>query len=60
MGVLTAYYTKELKHITRPRAEKILAVGEYPIPEKTDKITLAALMRVVNTMYNLEEAITKS
>ena len=60
MGILTAYYEKELKKITKPIAEKALSVGEYPIPEKVDKTTLAALMRVVNTIYNLEETITKS
>jgi hypothetical protein len=60
MGILTAYYEKELKKITKSLAEKALSVGEYPIPEKIDKTTLAALMRVVNTIYNLEETITKS
>jgi hypothetical protein len=60
MGILTTYYEKELKKITKPIAEKALSVGEYPIPEKLDKTTLTALMRVVNTIYNLEEAITKS
>jgi hypothetical protein len=60
IGILTAYYEKELKKITKPIAEKALSVGEYPIPEKMDKTMLAALMRVVNTIYNLEETITKS
>lgn len=59
-GILTAYYEKELKKITKPIAKKALSVGEYPITEKMDKTTLAALMRVVNTIYNLEETITKS
>lgn len=60
VSILTSYYEKERKSISKPRADKLLTVGEYPIPEKVDKITLAALMRVVNTIYNLEEAITKS
>lgn len=59
-SILTAYYDKELKKITKPSAEKLLAVGEYPIPPQLDKTQLAALMRIVNTIYNLEEAITKS
>jgi hypothetical protein len=41
-------------------AAKVLNVGEYPIPENLDKVTLAALMKVVDTIYNLEEAITKT
>ncbi|MCP1385686.1 PSD1 and planctomycete cytochrome C domain-containing protein [Runella salmonicolor] len=60
VSILAAYYDKELKKITKPSAEKLLAVGEYPIPAQLDKTQLAALMRIVNTIYNLEEAITKS
>jgi hypothetical protein len=60
VSILAAYYEKELKKITKPGAEKLLAVGEYPIPTQVDKTQLAALMRIVNTIYNLEEAITKS
>jgi hypothetical protein len=60
LAILVAYYDKEHKKITQPRAEKILAVGEYPIPKNVEKTTLAALMRVVNTIYNLEETIMKS
>ncbi len=58
--ILTGYYEKELKKLTKPSAEKLLAVGEYPLPSQVDKIQLAALMRIVNTIYNLEEAITKT
>ncbi|GAA4406666.1 hypothetical protein GCM10023187_26420 [Nibrella viscosa] len=60
LAILTDYYEKELKKLTRTSAEKYLNVGEYPIPERIDKIKLAALMRVVSTIYNLEETITKS
>ncbi|AXE20940.1 hypothetical protein DR864_25965 [Runella rosea] len=60
VSILAAYYDKELKKITKPSAEKLLAVGEYPIPAQVDKTQLAALMRIVNTIYNLEETITKS
>ncbi|HEX9956068.1 MAG TPA: DUF1553 domain-containing protein, partial [Fibrella sp.] len=58
--LLTAYYEKELKKITKDRANKALAVGEYPIPAQIDRTKLAAMMRVVTTIYNLEETITKS
>jgi hypothetical protein len=42
------------------QAVKLLSVGEYPLPEKSNKKELASLMRIVNTIYNLEETITKS
>jgi hypothetical protein len=58
--LLTDYYQRRLKKIDRQTAEKLLAVGEYPLPEEIDKITLAVMMQVVSTIYNLEEAITKS
>ncbi|GAB3916798.1 PSD1 and planctomycete cytochrome C domain-containing protein [Larkinella terrae] len=58
--MLTAYYEKELKEIKKPVAEKALAVGEYPIPAQIDRMKLAAMMRVVSTIYNLEETITKT
>ncbi|WP_138991256.1 PSD1 and planctomycete cytochrome C domain-containing protein [Larkinella sp. C7] len=60
IDMLTAYYEKGLKEIKKPVAEKALAVGEYPIPEKVDKTKLAAMMRVISTIYNLEETITKT
>jgi len=60
LAILTAYYTDELKTMKKADAEKLLSVGEYPIPVDADKITLAAMMKVVDTIYNLEEAITKT
>ena len=60
VGILTTYYEKERKKIDRNMAQKALAVGEYPIPATINKIELAAFMRVVTTIYNLEETITKS
>jgi hypothetical protein len=60
MNILTTYYSKELKKINLKQANKLLAVGEYPIPNQVDKQLLAALMRVVNTIYNLEETITRT
>ncbi|SEJ29106.1 Planctomycete cytochrome C [Dyadobacter koreensis] len=60
VGVLTAYYNKELKTIKPEAAKKMVAIGEYPITKNIDIKTLAALMRVVSTIYNLEETITKT
>ena len=58
--LLRKYYQEELKTLKKPLAEKRLAVGEYPLPEKADKVKLAALMQVVTTIYNLEETLSKS
>jgi hypothetical protein len=58
--ILESYYQKELKKLNPTRAEKVLSVGEYPIPEQMDKVQLAALMRIVNTIYNLEETLMKT
>ena len=44
----------------KQNAEKLLAVGEYPMPVNINKISAAALMQVITTIYNLEETITKS
>ena len=60
LSILTSYYADQLRTIDKPNAEKLLNVGEYPIPPNLDKITLAAMMKVVDTIYNLEEAITKT
>jgi hypothetical protein len=60
MSILTSYYLDQLQSIDRKDAEKLLAVGEYPMPANMDKINLAALMKVIDTIYNLEEAITKT
>ena len=60
VAILTNYYNEELKAIKIQNAEKLLAVGEYPLPENMNKKTLAAMMQVVSAIYNLEETITKS
>jgi hypothetical protein len=59
--VLNAYYADQLKVFQqKSQAEKVLAVGEYPIPEKINRRSLAAMMQVMTTIYNLEETITKT
>lgn len=58
--LLSNHFEEELKNLTPETAEDLLDVGEYPIPEDMDRVTLAAMMQVVNIIYNLEEAITKS
>ncbi len=58
--VLNNSFEEELKTLTKQTAGELLDVGEFPIPENVDRVMLAAMMQVVNTIYNLEEAITKS
>ena len=60
LNVLTNYYTEEFKTLKSGKVEKVLSVGEYPLPKNLDKRALAVLMRVISTIYNLEEAITKT
>jgi hypothetical protein len=60
LALLRSYYADQLHTLNAKNAQKILNVGEYPIPANLDKVTLAAMMLVVNTIYNLEESITKT
>ncbi|AXY77385.1 DUF1553 domain-containing protein [Paraflavitalea soli] len=62
LQVLQSYYEEQLKLFSQKQldAAKTLKVGEYPGNDKLDANTCAALMKTVNTIYNLEEAISKS
>lgn len=59
-AVMQQYLKDQLSSLTKEKAEALLNVGEYPLPEQTDKVQLAALMQVVSLLYNLEETIVKS
>jgi hypothetical protein len=59
LDVLSSYFTEELKTMTQIKAEKMLGIGEYAVPSKLDKKALAGMMRVISTIYNLEETITR-
>jgi hypothetical protein len=60
LELLHGYYRQSLVSLTPAAASKALAVGEYPLPENMNLTELAAMMRVVATLYNMEETITKS
>jgi hypothetical protein len=62
LDVLVKYYNDQVKYFraNKPNAEKTINVGEYPKDPKKDVVQVAALMRVINTVYNLEETIVKS
>ncbi len=61
MKLLTSYYNGEASMFSKDKkhAFKVLNVGEYPHEPKADEVRAAALMRVINALYNMEETITK-
>jgi len=62
MSILSDYYAEQLQRFRDKKlnALKTLAVGDSPLNRTLDLDESAALMKVVNTIYNMEEAITKS
>ncbi len=60
--ILTTYFADQLQLFQQKKADAKATVkaGEYPEKEIADINTFAALMKTVNTIYNMEEAITKS
>jgi hypothetical protein len=62
LSILRKYYDEQLQLFGQKKldAMKTLKVGEYPLNEKVDLNISAAMMKVVNTIYNLEEVITKT
>jgi len=60
--LLVEYYNDEAGIFSKNKKEahKVLNVGEYPHEEKVEEAQAAALMRVISTLYNMEETITKS
>jgi hypothetical protein len=59
--LLTDYYHSEASMFAKDQkhASKVLNVGEYPHEPKVNEVQAAALMRVINMLYNMEETITK-
>lgn len=62
LNILQTYFDTEKKHFEQSPDDgaKLTSVGEYPHAEVTDRASMAALMEVVMTIYNMEEAIVKS
>ena len=60
--ILFNYYKKEKdEYAAEPaKAESFLKAGEYKHEQTISKPGAAALMQVVHTIYNMEEAITKT
>lgn len=59
LSLLKKYHQKEVEAMTMASARDLLEVGEYPATQ-LDPIQHAAMMLVVNAIYNLEETITKT
>lgn len=62
LNILSDYYQEQVQQFNSKKldAGKTLNVGEYAQDERTNKNELAALMKVIVTIYNMEEAITKT
>jgi hypothetical protein len=61
IGILQKTYTQQLANFRNDSeaANKLLKVGESPLPQKTGGAELAAMTAVANVLLNLNEAITK-
>lgn len=59
---LVAYFAQEKEEFknTLTKAKQFIEIGEYQHEKIDDVVSLAALMQIVQTIYNLDEAITKS
>lgn len=62
LKILTGYYTEQLQLFREKKlnALKTISVGESPLNRQLDLDESAALMKVVSTIYNMEEAIMKT
>ncbi|MGX5854180.1 PSD1 and planctomycete cytochrome C domain-containing protein [Dyadobacter jiangsuensis] len=62
VDLLVGYYHSELAKFSKDqqKAGKVLNVGDFVHEKGVRKDQAAALMRVINTIYNMEETITKS
>ncbi len=62
MAILNDYYNQQFDQFKQHKlnAAETLSVGEAPGLANADVNNLAALMKVVDTIYNMEESITKS
>jgi Protein of unknown function (DUF1553)/Protein of unknown function (DUF1549)/Planctomycete cytochrome C len=62
LGILMEYFDRGREEFDREpqKAAALLNVGEKPLDKNLDQSVLASLTEVINSIYNLEEAITKS
>jgi hypothetical protein len=62
LSILNRYHAEQLELFRTKQLDAVttLKVGEYPQNSKLDPATQAALMKTINLIYNMEEAIVKS
>ncbi|MFC4870917.1 PSD1 and planctomycete cytochrome C domain-containing protein [Negadavirga shengliensis] len=62
LEILEGYYREQQQSLKddHDRAKKLIKVGEYPLASDVPEPAQAAMMLLVQTIYNMEEAITKS
>lgn len=62
LAILSEYFQGEVAYFATEKeaARQLIEVGETPHIEWENKAELAALMQTIHTIYNMEEAITKS
>jgi hypothetical protein len=62
LSILENYYNEQLQLFQQKKSDAaiILKAGEYPQNDQLDKNKSAALMKAINTIFNMEETITKT
>lgn len=60
INILADLYGQQLKSMDKNRAGQLLNVGEYYLPDDVNPEQLASMMQVISTIYNMEEAISRS
>jgi hypothetical protein len=62
LSILTSYFESEKVKFSSSadKAKALITAGEYPHADVPDVAAVAAMMQVVHTIYNMEEAITKT
>ncbi|MDX1913778.1 MAG: PSD1 and planctomycete cytochrome C domain-containing protein [Saprospiraceae bacterium] len=61
-SILEAYYAEQLEAFQQKKldAAKTLRAGQAPLDKSLDLNAVAAMMKVVSTLYNMEEAVVKT
>ncbi len=62
LDILQGYYNEQLDQFKQNKlnAQETIKTGEYPMIENMNANDLAALMKVIEAIYNMEESITKT
>ena len=62
MTILNDYYKEQFEQFSQKKldAAGTIKTGEYKMPLNPDVNNMAALMKTIQAIYNLEESITKT